>query len=552
MDRRHFIQLSSASLASLIFTPAGATASPLIRPPQKVEIQRAKRWISLQPSGGSMWTFQDVQVRLDHTQDGLPVLIQSPTLDIEAVRLSWTFESPNGSTYLGDHWERSYGDLSWRAASSLHKAPWYVLVYDGRLTRCFGVQTGCRTICWWDLNDSALRLTLDTRSGGNGVLLDERKLLAANILTSESEYGESPFATARRFCRQMCPKPVLPTQPVYGINDWYFAYGNNSKDLILQHTSLLTDLATNSTNRPFSVVDAGWAKKSPLAEQDCCWGDDFSRSNDRFGDMSVLAKNIKALGMRPGLWVRPLSAPHDLPKYMLMPSIKGREDITAPILDPTIPENLQRIKGLVSLYQQWGYELVKHDYSSFDIFGRWGFQMAEDLTESNWHFHDSSRTNAEIILQLYQTIREGAGSLTLIGCNTMSHLSAGFFELNRIGDDTSGQQWQRTRKMGVNTLGFRIVQHQAFYATDADCVGITPKIPWRLNKQWMNLVAQSGTPLFISAQPDAVGAEQKADIKNSFAHAALVQPVGEPLDWLTNPLPASWKLNNSRVQFDWQ
>ncbi|HTE00051.1 MAG TPA: hypothetical protein VK668_12235, partial [Mucilaginibacter sp.] len=87
--------------------------------------------------------------------------------------------------------------------------------------------------------------------------------------------------------------------------------------------------------------------------------------------------------------------------------------------------------------------------------------------------------------------------------------------------------------------------------TDADCVGLTKGISWARNKQWMQLIAESGTPLFISPQPDAVGAEQKAFIKQCFANAAKVQPVGEPLDWMTNNRPEKWKLNGREVGFDW-
>ncbi|PYT32182.1 MAG: hypothetical protein DMG58_10690 [Acidobacteria bacterium] len=43
---------------------------------------------------------------------------------------------------------------------------------------------------------------------------------------------------------------------------------------------------------------------------------------------------------------------------------------------------------------------------------------------------------------------------------------------------TSGRDWNRTRRMGVNTLAFRGVQHGAFFATDADCVGIMAAVPW--------------------------------------------------------------------------
>jgi alpha-galactosidase len=205
------------------------------------------------------------------------------------------------------------------------------------------------------------------------------------------------------------------------------------------------------------------------------------------------------------------------------------------------------------LYTQWGYDLVKFDFTSFDMFGKWGFDMLKDsaITETGWSMYDSSRTNAEIVLQLYKTIRDAAGETCIIGCNTFSHLSAGLFELNRIGDDTSGLEWERTRKMGVNTLAFRGIQHGTFYAADGDCVGLTAKVPWNKNKQWMELVAKSGTPLFISAQQEVMGAEQKKIIADCFKLASQQLPVGEPLDWMLNALPIKWKLNGKTEIFNW-
>ena len=174
--------------------------------------------------------------------------------------------------------------------------------------------------------------------------------------------------------------------------------------------------------------------------------------------------------------------------------------------------------------------LVKFDYTSFDIFGKWGFEMMTDksMTTGAWTMHGNSKTNAEIILNLYKTIREAASSMYLIGCNTISHLSAGLFELNRIGDDTSGKEWARTRKMGVNALAFRGIQHGAFYAVDADCVGLTNEVPWEKNRQWLELVSQSGTPLFISAQPAAIGEIQKKAIKEAFE-----SDISNPTAWRT-------------------
>jgi len=97
---------------------------------------------------------------------------------------------------------------------------------------------------------------------------------------------------------------------------------------------------------------------------------------------------------------------------------------------------------------------------------------------------------------------------------TPSATSAGLFELQRIGDDTSGRDWNRVRNRGVNTLGFRAPQHGAFFAVDADCVALTEAeaIPWVHNGQWLDLLARSGTPLFISFKRGALTAEQQKTV----------------------------------------
>jgi alpha-galactosidase len=553
MQRRHFIGLSATIAAGLVFSElAHASAdNALINSPDEVWGQAGAGWFRLKSSGNALFVYSDVEVNLHPNGNATGVYIQSPVTALTAIRLKWKHHTSPAVRSLGDHWERTYGDMAWKTPALATKNPWYVLLHDDKQTACFGVKTGCNAICWWAVNPDSLELTLDTHSGGSGVQLGSRKLHAANIVTMLSAPGENPFKTAQRFCRLMCEKPRLPKQPVYGINDWYFAYGNNSSQLIKDTTALMAELVTDTHNRPFSVIDAGWAKYSPYLPGDGGWADDFSLPNEKFKNMELLAGDIVKLGMRPGLWTRPLCAKYNDNVNLLLPKIKGRDDAKNPVLDPTIPENIERVKRNISIYDQWGFKMVKHDYTTYDITGRWGFQMNDGVTQPGWSFNDKSKTTAEIINHLYSAIRGSAGDMYIIGCNTMSHLSAGVFELNRIGDDTSGKEWARTRKMGVNTMGFRMPQHNTFYAADGDCVGLTTQVPWEKNKQWMQLLAESSAPLFISAQPDALGAEQKAFIKQCFANAARVQPVGEPLDWMTNPFPSKWKLNNREVDFDW-
>jgi alpha-galactosidase len=105
--------------------------------------------------------------------------------------------------------------------------------------------------------------------------------------------------------------------------------------------------------------------------------------------------------------------------------------------------------------------------------------------------------------------------------------------------------------MGVNTLAFRGAQHGAFYGVDPDCVGVTNDIPWALNRQWLDLVARSGTMLFVSLAPDALGDAQRRDLRSAFGIAAVPQALGEPLDWQHSTWPTSWRLMGQVRTYDW-
>ncbi len=557
MNRRNFIQTTGISLASILISDSlfafyNQPGGQLLNFPDEVTAVVNDQLVKLTGKGKQVWTYRDLIVNLKNTGKSIVIEIQSPQSAISAVNLYWNKSTGTSSSILNDHWERTYGNVSWHAAAVSEILPWYFMEYNNKNTNGFGVKTGTQSFCFWQVGNSKLSLTLDTRSGGNGVQLGNRKLSAAEIVTIKSNAGESPFQTTRRFTKLMCDKARMPLQPVYGINDWYFSYGNNTEKLIIEHTEMMVPMADGLKNRPFSVIDAGWFKGPPSMPNDCCWGDDMSSPNAKFMDMGKLALKIKTIGMRPGIWTRPLCGSYKDPTSLILPLIKGREK-NKPVLDPSIPENLERVKKYFTLYNEWNYEMVKFDFTTFDILGKWGFEMLKDgaMTSDNWSMYDKSKTNAEIILTLYKTIRQAAGKTYIIGCNTISHLSAGLFELNRIGDDTSGIEWDRTRKMGVNTLAFRGVQQGTFYAADGDCVGITPKVPWEKNKQWMELVAKSGTPLFISAQPEATGTAQKTAIKECFKLAAQNLPVGEPLDWMENAFPQKWKLNGKTENFNW-
>jgi len=460
---------------------------------------------------------------------------------------------------LGDHWERGYGDLEWRGVVPERPLPWYALLHAPAQHRShgFGVQTGAASFASWRVDETGVSLVLDIRNGGLGVRLGTRRLLAATVRELSSLPGEPLWAFARRFCQTLCPAPRLLKQPIYGGNDWYSRYGAITAETVKQDSELIRELSPSITNAPSYVIDAGWY---PTDEHE---GGTYDHGHAGFPDMPGLAERLHNSGVRPGLWIRPLMTTEDAPESWRFPPNHPLAQTPGVFLDPSAPEVLERVTTDIARLSAWGYTLIKQDFTTWDITGRWGFEMTSGITQSGWAFADRTRTTAEIITALYTAIRDAAGGAEIIGCNTVGHLSAGLFALQRTGDDTSGKHWERTRKMGINSLAFRMPQHGTFFVADADCVGLRPDIAWEQNRQWLDVLAKSGTALFVSADPEAVGPEtvgpetvgpeQKAALKAAFARAALPMPPSEPADWLDTTCPRVWRSGDTsdETTYDW-
>lgn len=488
-----------------------------------------------------------VEVGVGAVGEAPAIDLRAPGVALETVALRWDLPMPPGARVLGDHWERGYGDLEWRGVIPERVLPWYALVHDpasGR-TMGFGVETGAGSFASWRVDHGGVTLVLDLRCGGEGVRLGGRTLRAAVVHAPASEPGESPFAFGRRFCAALCRAPRLTPQPIYGGNDWYYRYGEMSAETVKQDAGLVRELSPDGGNPPVFVTDAGWFPARG------CDGGPYDHGHEGFPDLPGLAAWMRGAGVRPGIWIRPLLSSAPLPQGLSLPPSHPLGAAAAQTLDPSVPEALAQVEADMRRLGEWGYEVIKHDFSTYDLTGSWGFLMGPSVTRGGWAFADRSRTTAEIVLGLYRTLRQAAGDAALIGCNTVGHLGAGLFEVQRTGDDTSGHHWERTRRMGVNTLAFRMVQQGTFFAHDADCVGLRPEVPWERNRQWLDLLARSGTPLFVSAGPDHTGPEQRAALRRAFARAAAPQPPAEPLDWMETACPRHWRFGDEALEYDW-
>lgn len=482
----------------------------------------------------------------------LSVKITASAVPLCFVKLKWLLSKTEkrdaaSVKVLGDAWERGYGDMEWRSISEDRAMPWYFSVSNGsdarpersgRFTECFGVKVRPSAFCHWNYSADELTLTLDIRSGGCGVRLGGRTLHAADIVFAE--YGNtSAYEATCSFCEKMCSVGIFPTSPVFGFNDWYFSYGHSNREAILASAHMLAERANDCKNTPYMVIDDGWQKNFNDGPWDV--------SCEAFGDMSTLASEITALGLKPGIWIRPLyqrAKNKELSEEMKLS--RSRD-----CLDPSRPDVLAYVTQCIERVVSWGYRLIKYDFVTYDIFGKWGFEAPASLAEDGWSFCAVSKTSAEIILKLYETIRAAAGDAVLIGCNAIGHLCAGLVEVNRTGDDTSGKDWERTLKMGVNTLAFRSPQNRRFYMADADCAGITDSIPFSQNEKWLRMLSVSGSPLFVSISPDTSDGDVKNAVRRALERSSEQDDTLVPLDWMETKIPCRWLLNGKEITVNW-
>lgn len=493
------------------------------------------------------YNLDDINVKLNQDNEHLAIFLTAQTSKVKWIKLRWNNLSWDKNVrFLGDAWERGYGDMEWKGMNPNRFMPWYFCAKSEAKSVCYGVKVRPSAMCFWQVDSLGMTLFLDVRCGGSGVNLKGRVIKLADVIACEMRDCTS-FEAMQEFCGQMCEDPILPKYPVYGSNNWYYAYGKSSESEILADCDYILNLTKDIENKPYMVIDDCWQEHHRLNEYN---GGPWTKGNEKFPDMKALAKKLVQKGVRPGIWVRLLLNEDE--------NIKNEWRLSHNnCIDPTNPEALNYIKEDIKRICNWGYTLIKHDFSTFDLFGKWGFQMSPLVTDDGWHFYDDSLTSAEVVKLLYKAILDASveasnGETLILGCNTIGHLGAGYMHINRTGDDTSGVIWERTRFMGVNTLAFRLPQHGKFYEIDADCVGIDGGISWSMNKQWADVLAKSGTPLFISVRPNILDETEKQELHEILKVASKQEHHVIPVDWEETTCPEHWQDKDHDIDCKYQ
>lgn len=495
---------------------------------------------------------EDVTVEIASVGNGgLDIFLRGDAIPVRGLHLRWPVSAPAGALYLSDAWARAEGEHAWRTLDPERTLPWYFLWHHAGRTGAAGVATDALCIASFQADPEGLSLYLDTRNGGSGVILNGRRLKLATLHARAPQEGESPWQAARAFARQLVvetPRPFYA--PVYGSNNWYYTYGKIDAAGVLRDAKRTAEWAGAGPNRPYMLIDDGWQ----VAHCDARYnGGPWHAWNPHFDDMAQLASDMRDAGVRPGLWYRPLVTLEGIMEpFMIRNGAKPAYAENGFSLDPTFSEAAARIAEDARRIADWGYEMIKHDFTTIDLLGTWANGQGGMASPSHgWHFHDRSKTNAEIVRELYALIHRSAKGSVILGCQTIGHLGVGTLDLQRVGGDVDGRGWERTRRMGINSLAFRLHQHGIFYQVDADCAPVTPTLPWEMSSQWLDLLARSGTPLFVSADPASLNPETNTAIESALRRAAKDQPAAEALDWMDTRSPRQWSFGDETRTYQW-
>ena len=427
------------------------------------------------------------------------VIVRPSGAPIQFLKLRWRGDFSFVDGVCGDEWglvgsEGAYSPISWQSVQPNRKLPWFVYVKEGSRVGCYGVKTGADCFAFWQVDTHGITLFLNLMAGSVGVDLQE-ELVACTVVERFPQQGDTPYTAAKEFAKQMCDNPVLPKGPVFGVNNWYWAYGNITHDIVLKETELLMEMTAGTKHKPYMMIDDGWQQNRGWVEPAYHGGP--WNSGEHFGDVEKTAHAILEKGAKPGLWFRPLLTlgriPWEAHYYM---------NGVGQFLDPTHPFTLERIHNDVSNFRNWGFELIKHDFTTHDIVGdnMTSLHYGTRLTARKEKFFDTTKTMATVIKNLYRTMQEAAGDGEVIACNTVGHLVAGIHSIHRGGYDTSGNSFQYTACNGSNAM-MRLPQNDTFFKLDPDCASFTKNVPMEANLDFLKMCAVTGVVTMASVEP---------------------------------------------------
>ncbi len=329
--------------------------------------------------------------------------------------------------------------------------------------------------------------SFDTRVGTRGVRLvpgGSLKLGSLYISRWEGEYetGLDQYGEylGKKFGRKRSEHPPV------GWCSWYAGYFADITEAEvlknLDHAALIPGLK-------YFQIDDGWESKVGTATLGMPDHDSakFPRG------MQWLTGAIRAKGAKPGLWIRPFKGWGD--------SANVPDWARGSTLDISHPDARTWLSQLTRrLVKEWGYEYLKFDFMTYDLYGCWGMELPENRGRLGKVANDTI-TNITAYRLALEALREGAGEeCFLLGCNVLLAPAFGVVDGMRIGDDVSSAHWERTVLMGAKSVAPLQFLHGNVWWNDPDCMMAQAPMTLAEVRLWNTFISLSGGLPIVSSK----------------------------------------------------
>ncbi len=297
--------------------------------------------------------------------------------------------------------------------------------------------------------------------------------------------------------------------PPSGWCSWYYYYQEINENEIRKNAKWMAE-NLKDFGAVYVQIDDGWQGKGHGSGDNRDW----ETVDRRFpSGMDKLAKFIKNLGLKPGIWL----APHGQSSYEVVKKWRNvfllKPDGTSAsetwegkyLVDPSSPESHQYLKDLFKRLSGWGYEYFKID----------GQPIVVREYKDKLRFMKNPGDPDILYRKTLESIREAIGDERyLLGCWGIPLEGIGIMNGSRTGGDVV-LGWEGFKVALKATMEYYFLHNIAWYC-DPDVMLLRPPLTLEQARAWATLQGLTGQALMASDRMADLPSERVEILKKVF------------------------------------
>jgi NPCBM/NEW2 domain-containing protein/melibiase-like protein/fibronectin type III domain protein/alpha galactosidase C-like protein len=300
-------------------------------------------------------------------------------------------------------------------------------------------------------------------------------------------------------------RPIDKTRfalPPSGWCSWYFYYQEINEEEVKRNADWIAE-NLKDFGAVYVQLDDGWQGTGHGLGENRDW----TTIDKRFpSGMDRLAKHIRSLGLKPGIWL----APHGQSNESVVKSNHGvfmlKPDGTSAsstwegkyLVDPSTPESQAYLKNLFSTLSGWGYEYFKIDGQPI---------VVREYRNKKASMKNPADDTDELYRDTLESIRSAIGpDRYLVGCWVVPLEGVGLMNGSRIGADVL-PNWDGFKFAMRATMEYYFLHNIAWYA-DPDVLVVRSPLPLEQARAWATLQGLTGQAILTSDRLMDLSAER--------------------------------------------